>query len=313
MRWPVAARPRTPDPAHAPLLDAAAIAALYQLASAARAGPPRVDEVAHRRQGDLRSPWRGSGLDYEESRPYQPGDETRLMNWRALARTGEPHVKVFRREQRSPVFVLVDRRAAMRFGTRVRLKAAQAARAAALLAFAAQVRHTTVAGAIVDDDLHWIAPALDAPGVFDLVRTIAAPCPPVSPARAEPALPGVLRQLAAALERGTTLYLVSDFIDLDAACQAALFQLARDHQPCALHVIDPAEELLPAPGRVRLLGCGDDDGRTVDTADPLVVREYASAAARHRAQREQWFAAAGIPCLALPVDLDRLDTRVPLP
>ena len=63
-------------------------------------------EVAHRLYGDAQSVYRGYGLDYEESRPYQRGDELRFMNWRLSARTGELYMKVFREERHPSVFVL---------------------------------------------------------------------------------------------------------------------------------------------------------------------------------------------------------------
>jgi uncharacterized protein (DUF58 family) len=78
-------------------------------------------------------------MDYDESRPYFPGDELRFMNWRVTARTGEPHMKVFREERKPSVFIVVDRRQNMCFGTRRRLKVSQAVRAAAVTAFDARL------------------------------------------------------------------------------------------------------------------------------------------------------------------------------
>jgi len=307
VRWPL------PDPAHAPLLDAEALSGLYRIAQQARGAAPGTVEVARRQHGDLRSPWRGSGLDYEESRQFQPGDDARLMNWRALARTGQPHVKIFREEHRPGVFVLVDRRASMRFGTRVRLKAAQAARAGALVSFAARRAGARVAGLVLEDDALWLPPATDEAGVFDLARAFGAPCPPRPAGANEPSLPLVLRQLAAALERGTQLYLASDFADLESDCRGALSELAHHHSPCALQVVDAAEDALPAAGRLHLSACHGGQERLVDSDNPRVRAGFHSAAGQFQAQRAQWFTALGIPCLRLPADHERLESVVPLP
>ncbi|MDH5295596.1 MAG: DUF58 domain-containing protein, partial [Nitrospirota bacterium] len=90
--------------------------------------------------GGERSPFKGRGIDFEESRRYQPGDDVRLMDWRVMARTNEPYLKVFREERERPVFMVVDDRKAMQFGTRVAFKSVIAAHAAALLGWASHER-----------------------------------------------------------------------------------------------------------------------------------------------------------------------------
>ena len=72
-------------------------------------------------------PFKGRGIDFEESRRYQPGDDVRLMDWRVTARTNEPYLKVFREERERPVFMVVDDRQAMHFGTKVAFKSVVAA------------------------------------------------------------------------------------------------------------------------------------------------------------------------------------------
>src|SRR4051812_8187740 len=83
------------------------------------------------------SRFRGRGVDYVESRAYQPGDDIRQMDWRLTARSGRPHTKVFQEEREQSVLLLVDCNASMHFGSRVRFKSVQAARTAALVAWAA--------------------------------------------------------------------------------------------------------------------------------------------------------------------------------
>ena len=97
---------------------------------------PRGRVLATRIGGHL-SRFRGRGMEFDESRVYQPGDDPRNMDWRVTARVGIPHVKLFREERERPVWLLVDQGAAMRFGTRVAFKSVIAAQAAALLGWAA--------------------------------------------------------------------------------------------------------------------------------------------------------------------------------
>ena len=81
---------------------------------------PRGKVLATRSGGHL-SRFRGRGMEFDESRVYQPGDDPRNMDWRVTARSTQPHVKLFREERERPVWFLVDNRPGMHFGTRVAL------------------------------------------------------------------------------------------------------------------------------------------------------------------------------------------------
>jgi len=83
------------------------------------------------------SVFRGTGLDFEEVREYQEGDDIRNMDWKVTARTNEPHLKVYREERERSVLLCVDHGPHMFFGTRGTFKSIQAARCAALLGWAA--------------------------------------------------------------------------------------------------------------------------------------------------------------------------------
>src|SRR5690606_27259282 len=75
---------------------------------------PRVSAVA---SGGHLSAFKGRGVEFDESRPYQPGDDVRTMDWRVTARTGKPHTKIFREERNRPVMIWLDLRTSMLFGT----------------------------------------------------------------------------------------------------------------------------------------------------------------------------------------------------
>ncbi|NNF66553.1 MAG: DUF58 domain-containing protein, partial [Gammaproteobacteria bacterium] len=96
--------------------------------------------------GDYLSPFKGRGMEFDESRPYQPGDEARNLHWRVMARTGRPFTKLFREEREQPVLLWVDLRQRMQFATRGVYKSVQAARAATLIAWAASQRGDRVGG-----------------------------------------------------------------------------------------------------------------------------------------------------------------------
>ena len=102
----------------------------------ARVGRVRMTPLSSRaaRSGQQSSRLYGRGMDYAESRVYQAGDDVRRLDWRLTARSGKLHTKLFQEDRESSLLILLDTHASMRFGTRVRFKSVQAARAAAAAA-----------------------------------------------------------------------------------------------------------------------------------------------------------------------------------
>lgn len=97
--------------------------------------PPR--RGRHGMSGQAPSPMRGRGMEYAESREYTQGDDARHIDWRLTARTGKPHTKLFQAERERLTLIVADTAPALYFGTRVRFKSVQAARAGAIAAWAA--------------------------------------------------------------------------------------------------------------------------------------------------------------------------------
>lgn len=250
---------------HAPLLSSAEIAALtVQAAGLARVPVRR--EVHDHHAGDWPSVRLGRGLDFEEARPYNAGDDLRDMDWRTTARLGQPFVKTYREERQPVLHVVVDRRPSMRFGTRRRLKAAQAARVAALAAFAAAERNVAVGATLWDvHDLN-LPPRHGRDGIVELVRVAASPCPPLQEEVAEAVHEADrLQRLTETLPRGARLLLVSDFAWLTAAHEMPLAHLADHADLLAIRISDPAERELPNVGLVRFQDLHSGEILWVDT------------------------------------------------
>ncbi|HDP89452.1 MAG TPA: DUF58 domain-containing protein [Thioalkalivibrio sp.] len=308
-----------PAGVQAPLLDEADLRELARRAVLVAAGAAGRREADYPQHGEVHARRLGAGLDYEESRPFQPGDEPRFINWRLLARTGEHYVKVFREERRPGVFLLVDRRAGMRFGTRRRLKVTQAARAAALIAFAAARAQTGLGGVMLEARPRWLRGLMGEAGAYTLARAATAPClppqhlPGAGHAAAPPALAAPLEVLRASLPRGTRIYLISDFADLDATLVPTLLALSDAHAVQALHIVDAAEQALPAVGPLWLAPAAGQAARYVNTDDAALRADYAQAAEACLAGRESLLRAAGIPCRRLAAETEAIEREVPLP
>lgn len=301
-------------PADRALLDEAQLQAL---ALFARTLPDALLEFQrpsdHPLIGETPSFHRGRGFEFEENRRYQAGDEPRLLNWRLYARSGELYTKVFTEERRPELFLLVDRRAAMRFGTRRQLKVAQAARVAACYAALARHHSLAVGGLILNRRTEWYAPRAGDVLQLPLVHALTAPAPPLDLEGEQPGIEQGLQHLLHDLPAGCLVLLVSDFSDLDPDTGRTLLQpLAARHTVRAVQILDPAETKLPAGGEFLI-----EDGLIEDAGAPEPIRidggdtrQQSLYSERFRAQQmrlEACFRDCGIPLRTCSTE-DHLET-----
>ena len=270
----------------APLLEPAELERLQQLALQYRSRSGRARQAPG--PGRHHSLTRGQGMELYDVRPYQPGDDIRSMDWRATARSGRPVTRIFVEEHARRLFLLIDRRPGMMFGTRRELKAATAARIAALLAFTALAEREAVAGLVLDDPARHYPPAHTLEGLLPLLQH-AATAPPATPAQAgaplrEVTRSALMRQSAA----GAMLYLIGDFADVaDGRATLAdyLPEAGRPHA-VAIRIVDTAEQELPAAGVLRLAAPAGGPPVLVDTGNTALRQRYrARMAARDAALR----------------------------
>ncbi|MEZ5541439.1 MAG: DUF58 domain-containing protein [Pseudomonadota bacterium] len=262
----------SPRPEHASVFPA--LAELITLRAAARTlelGARRLSLSAQ--AGGYRSVYRGRGLEFDEVRTYQPGDEVRAIDWRVTARRGRVHTRLYREERERPVLLLADLGPGMLFGSR-RLKSAQVLHTGAILAWAAERagdRVGAVVAAVAGAAVQPPQPRREA--VLRLLRTLVE----LQPRRPGPLSPSLLDNALARLEHiahpGSLLPVLSDFADLTEAGERALGRLCRHNDVVLIWIFDPLEAEPPPPGRYRL----GLPGR-------LVELDSASAAANWRAR-----------------------------
>lgn len=234
------------------------------------------------RSGGNNSRWRGRGVDFRESRIYQPGDEIRHMDWRVTARSGKPHTKLFEEEREQGLLLALDFNPGMRFGTRVRFKSVQAARAAALLAWMASAAGDRVGalgfGGGIDGE---VKPASGRRGVLRVLRAVrdwdaAAEFGSQAP------LSRALSRARRLLRPGMRLVLFSDGFGTDADAAQPMPQLAGRHEIAVVLLRDALELDAPPPGRYALhLGTAR---RVIDFSDGTVRSAWTE---RFAASREQ--------------------------
>ncbi len=244
------------------------------------------------------SPFRGRGVEFDESRPYQHGDDLRTIDWRVTARTGKPHTKVFREERNRPVMVWLDMQQTMAFATRGAYKRVTAARLAALVAWSAVGNGDQLGGLVFSEhEHHELKPRLGRRSALKLLGQIAdmsraAPKGPAAPGG--DALEQTLLRLTRVTRPGNMIFLLSDFGALDAAAERHIKQLASHSDVFLLHIFDPVEAELPPPGRYRILAGGEV--RVIDTASAEARRRHRE---RFRARTARLEALARLPGVVL--------------
>ena len=220
---------------------------------------------ARRLHGGHSSPFKGRGMEYNQSRQYAPGDDIRNMDWRVTARTGRPYTKLFHEEKERPVCIGVDFRPAMFFATRGRYKAVVASQCASLLAWGAQQHGDRVGGLIFSERSHHeCKPERGRTAVLrfigQLVDHPAWEARPAEGPAAHDTLERAFQRLLRVVHPGSLVLLISDFRQWNETCRRHLMTLSRHNELLLILVYDPLEASLPEAGRYRL----QDRNRDVD-------------------------------------------------
>ncbi len=284
------------------LLGSRELAALLAHAKSHRSQHRRRDI---RREGPLPIRRRGMGLDVEESRPYQPGDDPRHMDWRATARSGRPMTKTFHDEKAKHVWIWLDRGPYMTFGSGAQSKAATASRLAVFTAFSAALRQGEVNAIVVEQHSNVFTRLTGLDPVLRFVACAVAPMrlpqPGYDPLRA-------LETLNQRAPRQAALVLISDFLWLDGAMEDKISELSRQRSVVAVHIFDAAENRLPERGRWRFQDPAGGAQITVDVTDERLRHAFDDAVARHNALVRRSWERCGATHLHLAADGHHLDT-----
>ncbi len=220
--------------------------------------PPR-RRVSGNLSGGYLSNIRGRGIDFDEVRQYNPGDDIRNMDWRVTARMNKPHTKIFKEERERPVFFAIDNSQSMQFGTKRVFKSVAAAEAATLLAWAASSNKDRIGGLIFSEDNHIeFKPTAGDRGVL---RMINALCCSDKVRRSEQIraknadknfLEQALQRLRYVAKPGCAIFVLSDFFNLSENSIDQLSQLAVHNELYLVHLYDQVELSAPPAGRYRI-------------------------------------------------------------
>jgi uncharacterized protein (DUF58 family) len=240
--------------------------------------------------------FKGRGVEFEEVRPYVPGDEVRDIDWNVTARFGQPFVKRFVEERELTVMLVVDVSRSMLFGTRGQEKRELAAELCALLGFAAVRQGDRVGLALVSDQVeHFVPPGRGRIHLLRILRDVLDH----ESARGT-RLGAAARFLTRTLKRRSLVFWISDFEDQLEASDWRV--MAARHELTALAVRDPADDQLPRAGWVLLEDLETGKRRLVDTGSEALRKRYAAGARERRRTAEAALAQALCPVVEIRTD-----------
>ncbi|MDF2177107.1 DUF58 domain-containing protein [Aliiglaciecola sp. CAU 1673] len=252
---------------------------------------------------------KGRGMEFDEVRHYQPGDDIRAIDWRVTARTGKTHTKLYREEKERPIFILTDLGAGMHFGTQFLYKSVQAAHLTALIAWAARQRGDRIGGLIFNQDQHLeFKPLTRQKAVLSLLHGLLELHKPVAQSNSNLSLDDALSRLRRLARPGSLIFLISDFAKVTEVTRQHLSALSSHCELVAHPISDPFEQALPkvnAPQQVKLT-----DGAQMTQVllgDKQTEERYQERYLRHSHQVEHMLKQCRVQVLpiscALPLEL----------
>lgn len=284
------------------LLEPRELAALLDFAKTRRS-VHRARDI--RREGPLPQRRRGRGLDIEESRPYQAGDDPRHMDWRATARSGRPMTKTFHDEKAKHVWIWLDRGPYMNFGSGTESKATAAARLAVLAAFSATLRQGEVNAVTAEQQPRVFTRLAGLDAVLRFVTRAIAPLPATQP-EFDPLQ--ALETLNQKAPRQAAIVLVSDFLWLNESLAARVGELSRQRSVVAVHIFDQAENCLPERGRWRFQDPAGGAQIAVNVTDKKLRAAFDEAVSGHNTLVQRVWERCGATYLHLATDHNHLET-----
>ena len=263
--------------------------------------------------GQYHSVFKGRGMEFDEVREYQHGDDVRAIDWNVTARTGTPHIKKFVEEREMTVMILVDASPSCQFATVNELKSRVAAELAAALSFSAIRNNDKIGMAIFTDTVEkFIPPRKGRSHVLRIIREVLCFQPK-----------GRRTDIAAALEfmtevttRRAVCFVISDFIDpatdkdgRPKFVKAMAIANSR-HDIIAVTLNDPREAHLTPCGMVELEDAETGERVLVDTSDKDVRKAYALVAQLRLAARDRTFRSMDVDHIDISTDVPYVDSLV---
>lgn len=226
--------------------------------------------------GAYRSAFKGKGIEFEEVREYQPGDEIRAIDWNVTARMGHPYVKNFREERELTVMLVVDLSSSALFGSTNKLKSELITEIGAVLAFSAIKNNDKVGLLIFDNEIRqYLAPKKGLRHVLRVIRELLT----TPKMHKTTNISQALAFFGKVQPKRTVCFIISDFMSPDFEHEIAL--LSNRHDVIALMVRDPYEQVFPEMNLATLNDLETGLEKIIDTSNSNTQKEYQEASQKH--------------------------------
>jgi uncharacterized protein (DUF58 family) len=255
--------------------------------------------------GQYESVFKGRGIEFDEVREYQPGDEIRAIDWNVTARMGRPFIKKYVEERQLTVMILLDASASSYFGTAKRLKSELAAEVSAVLAFAA-IRNNDRVGLIIFTDRieKFIPPRKGLQHVLRVIREALY----FKPKGRLTDIAGALRYLDNVTSRRAVTFVISDFFAKD--FKKPLSIANKKHDVVAITITDQREKELPNAGIIELTDAETGAIFLVDTANPKLRNVYQAKSHKMAEERARTFGQINVDHIDISTDKPYIEELV---
>ena len=247
--------------------------------------------------GEYQSAFRGRGLEFEEVREYQPGDDIRAIDWNVTARQNKPFIKIFRDERELTVMFVVDVSASARFGTVEKFKDEIAAEITALLAYTALRNNDKVGLIIFSDHVEHYIPARKGRGhIWRIIQDILS----YRSRSTRTNMSAPLDFLHNVIKRRSIAFLISDF--QDEGYETQLRTIAGHHELIAVGIHDPREVELPDIGYIEFEDAETGEPLLINTSSAKLRKGFAAAARDRMKRQEDFFRSSDIGFIPVRTD-----------
>lgn len=283
---------------------------LIQLRLQANQLPLDSGKIHAKQGGAYLSSFKGRGMEFDESRIYQAGDDIRNMDWRVTARTGQAHTKVFREERERPVLLWLDLNPSMMFATRNKFKSVIACEIAALIAWSASKNNDRVGGLIFSSEEHVeIKPRRGKAAVLDFIGRCTKHSAWLNTNNIQHTgqhdMAAAVSRLHKVTHPGSLIFMISDFRDMDEKAFSHIANISRNNDIIMICISDPIEVELPAAGSYRLTDGSKE--LQIQTSSKKVRSEYQQQYKKHDEQLKKFCRQHRIHLIPVSTAEDALD------
>jgi len=225
-------------------------------------------------QGEYQSSLRGSGVEFEELRLYQPGDDVRSIDWKTTARLNTPYVRINKKEQSASVLVYLDYSNSMHFGTKQRLKSSQAARLAVLLIAKGLKKETNITIAIYNGEkTQFYNKKSGSKYIYELISNLNKSTIKINKLESINSFTQSLDSIAILSKNHENIYIISDFKNFSMSTLPAISSLAKTGLIKLIKITDPTEYKLPKIGKTNFFDSTSNQYISINTNSTKTRKE----------------------------------------